>query len=102
MINFEMYGGKILVKLIEFSPLIATDLQHLASSRPSEQSFAPSHTLLRGIQCPSAQRNWRGQAGDRQEGDLSYLPQNSEVKASGFTYGPLERRLGRANRSPCE
>lgn len=52
----------------------ATDLQHLASSRPSEQSFTPSHTLLRGIQCPSPQRNWRGQAGDRQEGDLHVTP----------------------------
>lgn len=53
--------------------LQATGLQHLASSRPSEQSFTPSHTLLRGIQRPSPQRNWRGQAGDRQEGDLHAL-----------------------------
>lgn len=45
-------------------------LQHLASSRPSEQSFTPSHTLLRGMQRPSPQRNWRGQAGDRQGGDV--------------------------------
>lgn len=47
--------------------LQATDIQHLASSRPSEQSFTPSHTFLRGMQRPSPQRNWRGQAGDRQE-----------------------------------
>ncbi len=55
------------------SRLRGTDLQHLASSRPSEQSFTPSQTLLRGIQRPSPQRNWRGQAGDRQEGDLHAL-----------------------------
>lgn len=91
--------------------LQATDLQHLASSRPSEQSFTPSQTLLRGIQRPSPQRNWRGQAGDRQEGDLHVTPSRpvifyqiavGGVKASAFTYCPLERRLGRASRSPCE
>lgn len=38
-------------------------LLHLASSRPSEQSFTPSQTFLRGIQRPSPHRNWRGHAG---------------------------------------
>lgn len=101
------------------SPSYATDLQHLASSLPSEQSFTPSHTLLRGIQRPSPQRNWRGHAGDWQEGDLheltgTFLNVNPNwtnhilpngrggVKASDLTYCPLERRLGRSSRSPCE
>lgn len=47
--------------------------QHLASSRPSEQSLTPSHTFLRGMQRPSPQRNWRGQAGDGQRATLDII-----------------------------
>lgn len=42
--------------------LVGAHLQHFASSRPSEQSFSPSHTFLRGIQRPSPQRNCLGHA----------------------------------------
>ena len=60
----------------------AKDLQHLASSRPSEQSFTLSHTFLRGTQRPSPQRNCRGQAGDTGK-RLKYT-----VQCKGWYFNP--------------
>lgn len=79
------------------------DLQHLASSRPSAQSFLPSQTLFRGTQRPSPQRNCRGQAATpyKRHG-CTFKVSLSATRASGFTYCPLERRRGRAGGNPCE
>lgn len=98
-------SGKSYFILKRWGSLRKLHSQHLASSRPSEQSLTPSHTFLRGMQRPSPQRNWRGQAGDGQRATLDIICFRwvcKKTKSERWTYCSLGKRLCRAGESPCE